>query len=231
MFASRNTAYLGQSKDAFHADTFAPKKMPLERLAHREARESLLLREMHHRMAVTLTLLVGVLWDEFRSNTMPGIRESLARCEARIVAFSRLHRFLLVGAYEGPIAVQKYVDSLCHALSEAVLKPLGVHCEVFVNASFLPAEVCERLGLVIAELVTNAARHAFIGRKDKVVRVELSGTSSSWHCIVSDNGSGVKASAPGVGSRVLEELIRPLGGRLAATSGPDGTSVAVTWSI
>lgn len=231
MFDGGDTADLGQSKDAFHGGTLAFEKMQLERLAHRETRESLLLREMHHRMAVTLTLLVGVLWDEFRSATTPGIRESLARCEARIVAFSRLHRFLLVGAYDGPIAVSEYVDSLCRALSEAVLKPADVHCEVLVNAGLLPAEVCERLGLVIAELVTNAARHAFNGRKDKVVRVELSRTSSSWHCVVSDNGTGIKAIEPGVGSRVLEELIRPLGGRSDVTSEPDGTSVAVSWSI
>lgn len=204
--------------------------MELEKTAHRETRDSLLLREMHHRMAATLTLLVGILWDEFRSITTPGIRDSLARCEARIVAFGRLHRLLLVGVYDGPIAVPTYVDSLCGALSEAVLKPLGVHCEVFVNARFLPADVCERLGLVIAELATNAARHAFDGCKDKVIRVELSGTPSSWRCIVSDNGTGIKAIEPGVGSRVLDELIRLFGGRSTVTSGPDGTSVAVTWS-
>jgi hypothetical protein len=108
---------------------------------------------------------------------------------------------------------------LCRALSEAVLKPVGVHCEVFVNAGILPAEVCERVGLVIAELVTNAARHAFNGPTGKVVRVELVRTSSSWHCIVSDNGTGIKVIESGAGSRVLNELIRPLGGRSAVRSG------------
>jgi two-component sensor histidine kinase len=211
--------------------TLSHSKMQPKKLVHHETRDSLLLREMHHRMADTLTLLVGALWDEFGSSTTPGIRESLARCEARIVAFSRLHRFLIVGACDGPIAVSKYVDSLCRALTEAVLEPVGAHCEVFVNAGVLPAEVCERLGLVIAELVTNAARHAFNGRKDKVVRVELVRTSSSWHCTVSDNGTGIKAIESGAGSRVLDELIRPLGGRSAVRSGPDGTSVAVTWSM
>ena len=211
--------------------TISHSKIQLENLAHSETCDSLLLREMHHRMADTLTLLVGALWNEFGSSTTPGIRESLARCEARIVAFGRLHRLLIVGARAGPIAVPMYVDSLCRALSEAVLKPAGVRCEVSANAGVLPAETCERLGLVIAELVTNAARHAFNGRKDKVVRIELSRTSSRWHCIVSDNGTGTKASEPGAGSRVLDELIRPLGGRSAIRSGPNGTSVSVIWSM
>jgi two-component sensor histidine kinase len=194
----------------------------------RNALDPSLLREMHHRMASTLTLLVGILRKEFGSCTTPGVRESLARFEAKIVAFGKLHRLLIVGACSGPIAVPSYVGNLCHALSEAVLEPLRVRCEVFANEGFLPTEICERLGLVIAELVTNAARHAFNGRKEGVVRVELIRTSRSWQCIVSDNGNGIDAIEPGIGS---DELVRALGGKWLVRSGPDGTTVTVVCSI
>ena len=191
----------------------------------------LLLREMNHRMADTLMVLVAILWEEFGRCAAPGVRESLGRCEAKIVAFGNLHRLLIVDARDTPIAVPSYVDSLCRALSEAVLQPLQVRCEVFADEGFLPAEMCERLGLVIAELVTNAARHAFNGHTDRVVRVELARTSKFWQCIVADNGTGIKAIQPGVGSRVLDELVRTLGGRSLLQSGPDGTSVTIVWSI
>ena len=191
----------------------------------------LLLREMNHRMADTLMVLAAILWEELGPCAAPGVRESLARCEAKIVAFGNLHRLLIVGARATPIGVASYVDSLCRALSEAVLQPLQVRCEVFADEGFLPSEMCERLGLVIAELVTNAARHAFNGRTDRVVRVELARTSKFWQCIVADNGTGIKAIQPGVGSRVLDELVRTLGGRSLLQSGPDGTSVTIVWSI
>jgi two-component sensor histidine kinase len=202
-----------------------------ENIMKHEGDPSLLLREMNHRMADTLMLLIAILWHEFGRCAAPDIRKSLARCEAKIMAFANLHRLLIVGARDNPIAAAAYVDSLCRALSEAVLQPLQVRCEVFADEGFLPAEMRERLGLVIAELVTNAAKHAFNGRNDRVIRVELARTSKSWQCVVSDNGNGIKAIEPGIGSRVLDELVHALGGRSFLRSGPDGTSVTVVCSV
>jgi two-component sensor histidine kinase len=88
-------------------------------------------------------------------------------------------------------------------LSQALLKPLRVRCEVSADAAFLPAAYCELLGLVIAELVTNAAKHAFRRRDDGVVRIEFANTTDTWACIVSDNGVGALATSSGVGSKFL----------------------------
>jgi two-component sensor histidine kinase len=132
--------------------------------------EYLLLREMHHRMANTLTLLTSLLWAEFSPVARPATRKSLNRCEARIVAFGKLHSLLTVGTTGGSVDARKYIEELCHALSEALLRPIGVRCEVFVNAGTMPRQTCERLALLIAELVTNAAKHAFAERDDGLVR-------------------------------------------------------------
>ena len=137
----------------------------------RETEDFLLLREMHHRLANTLTVLTSVLRREFGRSASPELRDSLERCEARIIAFSNLHRALVVGATSECVSVQCYIEHLCHVLSEALLEPLGVCCEVSAEAGELRSERCERLGLVIAELVTNAAKHAFHGRDDGLVRV------------------------------------------------------------
>ena len=40
----------------------------------------------------------------------------LERCEARIVAFSNLHRALVVGAADDYVSVQYYVEHLCRVL-------------------------------------------------------------------------------------------------------------------
>jgi len=196
-----------------------------------DAHEFLLLREMHHRFANTFTALSSTLRREFALSTSPDLQDSLARCEQRIVAFGNLHRRLLVGAGTDWMSVQSYVERLCEALSEAVLEPLGVRCEVFVDAGELPGERCERLGLVIAELAMNAAKHAFSGRNDGVVRVELLNRIDSWVCVVSDNGVGSRQSRSGAGSKILDQLVSSLDGTLARKSGAHGTSVIVTCRI
>jgi two-component sensor histidine kinase len=199
----------------------------LDSLMQHQTDEFLLLREMHHRVANTLTVLTSVLRCEFALSASPHLQKSLARCEARIVAFGNLHRSLVVGAASDWISVKYYVEHLCKALSEAILKPLGVRCEVVADAGEFPSERCERLGLVITELVTNAAKHAFYGRNDGFVRVELINNKDSLVCIVADNGVGTGMASPGVGSSILKQLVRALGGNLVRVSGRNGTSVIV----
>jgi hypothetical protein len=53
------------------------------------------------------------------------------------------------------------------------------------------------LGLIIAELVTNAAKHAFHGRNGGLVRAALFNINESWVCVVSDNGVGTATASVG----------------------------------
>lgn len=193
--------------------------------------EFLLLREMHHRLANTLMILTSALRREFAPLVSPEFEDSLARYEARLLAFGDLHRALVVGAADGMVSVRYYIERLCEALSEALLKPLGVSCEVFADAGEFPGERCERLGLVIAELVTNAAKHAFCGRESGSVKVEFIDRGHCWVCIVSDNGAGPATAPPGIGSKILEQLVRSLNGTLIRKSEFHGTSVLVTCQL
>ena len=215
---SNSTAFQGYDLPAPQAD----------RLVLCQSDEFLLLREMHHRLANTLTMLTSVLWHEFARYESPELRTSLARCEARIVAFGNLHRNLVVGAEHDWISVQNYIEHLCEALSDALLRPLGIRCEVLADAVELSSGRCELLGLVIAELVTNAAKHAFHGQSSGLVRVALINRNDSWVCVVSDNGVGTATASVGVGSKILKQLVRALGGNLVRRSGRYGTSVTVS---
>jgi two-component sensor histidine kinase len=216
---------LSNSTALLEFDRPAPR---MNSLPLRETDELLLLREMHHRHANTLMMLSSLLRRESVLTTSPDLRDLLDRHEARIVAFGNLHRSLIVGAEDDWVSVDHYVEHLCEVLSEAILKPLGVSCEVFVDAGEVAGDWCGRLGLVIAELVTNAAKHAFQGRNSGVVRVEVISRSDCRICIVSDNGVGTGKASLGVGSRIITKLVRTLGGDLAMKSTRNGTSVVVT---
>ena len=191
------------------------------------ADELFLLREMNHRFANTLTTLISQFRCDSRSSTE--FCNLVARYEARIVAFGNLHRSLVVGAVSTSIFVQDYVEHLCRSLSEAILEPVGVHCEVTVDTGTLPAVRCELLGLVIAELVTNCTKHAFPNRDDGLVRVKLLRRGSSWVCTVSDNGEVPGPVARGAGTNIIDQLMQLLGGSFARSSGRRGTSAIVVF--
>jgi hypothetical protein len=65
----------------------------------------------------------------------------------------------MIGAISDCISVQYHVEHLSKALSVAILEPLGVRCEIDVDAGGVSGEHCEVLGLVIAELDA-AATHS-----------------------------------------------------------------------
>ena len=46
--------------------------------------------------------------------------------------------------------------------ASAGLEPRGIRCQATIGDGFLESKRCERLGLIIVELVTNAAKHAFL---------------------------------------------------------------------
>ena len=201
-----------------------PKSSGLPRLSD----DLLLLREMHHRFANTLAVLGGVLRCDLARPATADFPRSLERFESLISAFGNLHRCLIVGASNDWTSVRSYFVSLCKALSDAVLEPRGIRCEVNVDAGELRSERCELMGLVIAELVTNAAKHAFREHIDRLVRIELIRNADVWLCTVIDNGEGLAASQSGLGSNIIRQLVGKLGGHLSVKSGKGGTSVVVT---
>lgn len=188
-----------------------------------------LLRELNHRMANTLAVIGTMLQRELSRSHSFETRKSFERCEARVVALGNLHRFLLAVGSSDRIPIQGYIEQLCAALSEALLKPLGVRCEVACDDCDVEAERCERLGLVVTELVMNAAKHAFAGRTGGLLRITLIERPGSLVCVVSDNGVGRENSADGAGSKILNQLVHALDGTIIVESARTGTTVFVTF--
>lgn len=187
----------------------------------------LVLRESHHRMKNTLTLLGASVRRDF---TRAGTRDmsiAVDRLERRIVAFGRLYQLLSDNDGLATISVEAFFGALCSALAEAVLEPAGVRCEASIESGTLPAWQCHRLALMLTELVTNAAKHAFPNKTGALIRVDAANHGGDWLCTVTDNGVGETGALQGAGSRILEGLARGIGARIQGEAGPGGTRVTI----
>ena len=153
------------------------------------------------------------------------------RLERRIVAFGRLYQLLSDNDDLTQISVETFFENLCGALSEAVLEPAGVRCEAVIESGALPAWQCHRLALMLTELVTNAAKHAFPSKNGALIRIEMVNRDGSWFCTVADNGVGATGPLQGAGSRILEGLARSLGARLHGEAGHGGTCVSIVMPL
>jgi len=86
----------------------------------------------------------------------------------------------------------------------------------------LRSDRCWRLGMIVYELITNAARHACSGGK-REIRVELLRGGSYVICQVQDNGAPPRSVVPGRGLKIVHELVTTLNGNLKHKFGSHGT--------
>ena len=122
-------------------------------------------------MKNTLTLLSAWLRADFKSTASVDLPQAIDGFERRIVAFGRLYDLLSNGSDRRYTSIGDYVGSLSRALAVAILEPKGIRCEAAIGYGFLESKRCERLGLIIAELVTNAAKHAFPNQQPGLIRI------------------------------------------------------------
>ncbi|MCP3401695.1 sensor histidine kinase [Bradyrhizobium sp. CCGB20] len=187
----------------------------------------LVLRESHHRMKNTLTLLGASVRRDFTRAGPRDVSVAVDRFERRIVAFGRLYQLLSDSDNLSAVSVEAFFENLCEAISEAVLEPAGIRCEAAIESGTLPASQCHRLALMLTELVTNAAKHAFPNKSDALIRIEIASRDGAWLCTVADNGIGATAPLQGTGSRILEGLARSIDARLQGEAGQGGTRVTI----
>jgi two-component sensor histidine kinase len=187
----------------------------------------LVLRESHHRMKNTLTLLGASVRRDFTRAGARDVSVAVDRFERRLVAFGRLYQLLSDSDDVSAVDVRAFFENLCAALSEAVLEPPGIRCEAAIESGALSASQCHRLALMLTELVTNAAKHAFPTRKGALIRIEVANHDDAWFCTVADNGIGATGPLQGTGSRILEGLARSIHARLQGETGQGGTRVTI----
>lgn len=187
----------------------------------------LVLRESHHRMKNTLTLLGASVRREFLRAGSTDVAVAIDRLERRLVAFGRLYQLLSDDAGGKTVSVDAFFENLCGALSDAILVPAGIRCEAAIESGVLPAAQCHRLALILTELVTNAAKHAFPDRNGGLIRIEIACQDGCWCCTVADNGVGATGPLQGTGGRILEGLARSIDARVRGDAGPGGTNVTI----
>ena len=77
--------------------------------------------------------------------------------------------------------------------------------------------------MIINELATNALEHAFVGRSQGTVRVSFTQVDDEYRLIVEDDGVGCPqgvdlTNGPSLGLKVVDSLVRQLGGTLETES-------------
>jgi two-component sensor histidine kinase len=198
------------------------------------AERDLFLEEFDHRVKNNFTLVASLLDMQRRRAGEGETGEALAAALARVESIARAHRHLYRGGTSpGTVDMAAYLHELCTALAEALFLRGAITLDCHSDHAAIPRDRAVSIGLVINELVTNAAKHAFEGRETGAIQVSFAGNRGGWRLTVSDNGRGLP-SAPrpksrdgGLGRRLIDGFVRQARGTISTESTPEGTTVTV----
>ena len=206
--------------------------------AHRAAREraaklderELLLRELNHRVTNNFAMVASLLQMQANRAEDPSAKSALSKALSRVMSISHAHRSLYVpGGEAGEVDMKAYLEDLCRSLSEALFLGELVTLECHAHSVAMERDRAAAIGLVVNELVTNAAKHAFTDRPGGRISVVFEPGDTGWRLMVSDDGRGLpedyQMSRNGLGRGLVEAFARQAGGELSVSGGPGATFV------
>lgn len=204
------------------------------RLAAMGDYQALLFKELQHRVANNLASVASMLRLKRRQiERDPSLAlEMIDRADARIELMGRIHR-QLYDPLAREMSVHDQIEQVVLQTREVTAKG-PVACDIRIAPIPLETGRLMTLVLLISEILTNSFKHAFDGREDARVLVELAEDGPAHlRLTVADNGKGLGeapagAAARGLGTAIIRGFVSQLNGRMTV-DGKDGVTTVVTF--
>jgi two-component sensor histidine kinase len=192
----------------------------------------LLLRELTHRINNEFASVIQTLSFKVARSSDRDVKAALASVIEQLHNYARVHHALQMPASKDCVDAPAYLRSLCESISRSKLKNGNIELVLQDVPPFqMSSERSWMMGMIVAELITNAIRHAF-GQRGGTIGVECRPSGAFVECRVSDNGSASSAEVRrGSGLRIIEALAQELGASFRFNFGEDGSEAILVIPI
>jgi len=196
-----------------------------EKLVASIAEKEVLLREIHHRVKNNLQLISGLL-DMTRMNSADeSTNEILTDMMLKIQTMAQIHTRLYESKQFGKINLSAQIRDQIDGLSSIYShKGHEISVEIHSQEVFLPVDQAIPCALVVNEILSNAFKHAFKGRKKGTIGISASQDKDLISIAIRDDGVGLPATfditrTNSLGIQLIRNLVEhQLRGSLALTS-------------
>jgi two-component sensor histidine kinase len=208
-----------------------------EKLVASLQEKEVLLREIHHRVKNNLQLISGLL-DMTRMNTQDEstngiLTDVMLKIQTMAQIHTRLYESKLFGKINLAAQIQDQITGLSSIFSD---KGHEISCEINSRDVFLPVDQAIPCALVVNEILSNAYKHAFKGRKHGTIEISVSQENGRLMITIRDNGIGLPDNfsirhSNGLGIQLVKTLVEhQLKGSIMFTS-EKGTEVCVEFPV
>ncbi|RYF70069.1 MAG: histidine kinase, partial [Cytophagaceae bacterium] len=208
-----------------------------DEIAHKNAQNELLLKEIHHRVKNNLEIVSSLLELQSAQLNDPVVQDVLRASQNRVQSMGILHQQLYQDRHLALIEMRSYFHRLAETLLDTYSATQRVSIECSMPELALDVDTALSVGLIVNELVSNALKYAFPDQQPGWVRIELNDLGADHlRLVVADNGVGTStgaSSGTGFGTQLVALLTRQLDGTLRQdiTQGTErGTSVTLDFA-
>jgi two-component sensor histidine kinase len=192
--------------------------------------ERLLLRELTHRVKNEFAAAIGLIGLAASRSSNDEVKTALAAVEQRLHNHAQVHRCLEMPSHQTYLDASQHLQRLCQLISRSSLEARGIELSLVERPLQMDSARCWRLSMIISELITNSARHAF-GNNGGKIWVELLPGGAFATCRVADNGRAAANVRSGRGFTIVEALVASLDGTIERHFAPRGTVSVLTFPI
>jgi two-component sensor histidine kinase len=199
-------------------------------------RAELLLAEVNHRIANSLSLVAALVGLQTKAVTDQSAKDALGETQARIYAISSVHKRLYTSGDVRFVALDEYLSGLLDHLQTSMRNQgHGALLRYQLEPVKLGTDASINLGVVVTELVTNAFKYAYPEGSGEV-RVRLGGVPDGRvELVVEDDGvgrgEGSDAKGTGLGARIVNAMASTMGAEIQYPPRRPGTRARLVFPL
>lgn len=209
----------------------------LKQLEHALANNTMLLREVHHRVKNNLQIISSLLNLQARRLEDDHAKHALQASRSRVMAMAEIHTMMYQHEQADKVMFDDYLHSLIDRIKHAY-GILGITFAVRGDNLALPADQAIPLGLMVNELLTNAVKYAFPWPEPTqqplsapTVTITIQQDTDALILTVQDNGIGMpeevhamtsEATNASLGMTIVHSLTSQLGGTVTFSNHASG---------
>jgi two-component sensor histidine kinase len=195
--------------------------------------KELLLSETHHRVKNNLAVVSGMLDLQVLMSEQEEVKQILSDSRSRIKSMSLIHESLYKYDNVSQIEFGRYICSLAEEISKT---HSSLPCKVSMNFSveqvYLGVTKAIPCGLLVNEVLTNAFKHAFTGRKEGEIFITLTEQDNLCTLVIRDNGKGIDPNydaSSSIGMTLIEAFAKQLKAKHTFTN-EQGAKLTLTFN-
>jgi PAS domain S-box-containing protein len=195
--------------------------------------KEILLQEVHHRVKNNLQIISSILSLQKGFLDDSQSKEALTEIQGRVNTMSIIHETLYRHTDVSNISFPEYITRISTNIIQSYSTETRVKLETNLQSALAPLDQAIPCGLIINEWVSNAMKHAFVGRAEGKIIITLSTESTDKESnelvtiAVEDDGVGLSkgfdsSSEDSLGLYLVQALSEQLDAEQGFESG-DGT--------